>query len=222
MSSIGQSGCGLAKGRQPMSTLKSLLHLFQQELPRFTSPPEAEDFFETLLLQGGWLKAEPELYQCYETQLLDPLHLNYPKVSRQDKWFARNPYVGGSNFLITLGGHIFPLDIRVTRARRNPSWGNRIVPSIGAYVAAELETGDLTILLCGPYSSRTEKRLLKEFQDSHDEFLKRLKAHEGAQSPHSTLLFTHSQESGLIYDSPKRRIRENEAHLLISHFEGDA
>lgn len=222
MSSIGQSGCGLAKGSQPMSTMKSLLRLFQQKLSRFTSPREAEDFFETLLLQGGWLKAEPELYKCYEAQLLDPLHLNYPKVSRQDKWFARNPYLGGSNFLITLGGHIFPLDIRVTSARRNPSWGNRIVPSIGAYVAAELETGDLTILLCGPYSSRTEKRLLKEIQASHDEFLKRLNAHEGAQIPHATLLFTHDQSAGLIYESPKRRTRENEAHLLISHFEGNA
>lgn len=205
-----------------MTTMKSLLHIFQQELSRFKTPQEAEDFFETLLLQEGWLKADGELYKCYEAQLLDPLHMSYPKVSRQVKWFARNPYEGGSNFLITLGGHVFPLDLRVTRSRRNPSWGNRIVPSIGAYVAAELETRDLTLLLCGPFNSRTEKRLLKELQDAHEEFLKRCATHEGIQVPHATLLFIHSQESGLVYESPKRRVRENEAHLLIAHFEGEA
>lgn len=202
-----------------MTTLRALLQDFHQNLPLVDNQLAGEVLFESLLLEAGFRFAELSEYEELKEPLLNPLNLSYPKASRSEKWFVRRAFDGGSNFLINLGGHVFPLELRVTHSRRNPSWGGRIVPSIGACVSAELETNDSTIFLCGTFSHRSEKVALWNLNSDHEIFREKIKLQEGIQIPHASLIYLQGPKDELLYQCASRAIREQEAHRLIAHFE---
>lgn len=203
-----------------MSTMKSILQEFHQQLPTLKEAREGELLFEELLISQGFQQASNSDYSHLEREFTDPLHMSYPKCPRSDRWFIRRPFERSSTFLLTLNGNVFPFDVKVTKNRRNPSWGHRIVPSIGARICAELETPDSTVFLCGPFTHRSEKKALKELEQEYETLVSRLSNHSGIQKPYASLVYIPDQDHELIYESPRRAGREMEAKRLMEYLEG--